>query len=140
MREVAPSASRHLASGILNSIPVVAEAPVNRAAGSSGVLAPSVPAGVGAVQGGVSLYSLAFAGSEIDPQDSVTESLTAAVLANMVREVVTLSESFYLLQVRRGHAFLLPMSGVTAKGASPDRETWTYKGQGNGPDQSVVGR
>ena len=118
----------------------IVEALVNRAAGSSGVLAPSVAAGVGAVQGGASLYSLAFAGSEIDPQDAVTESLTAAVLANMVREVVTLGESFYLLEVRRGRAFLLPMSGVTVNGASPDRETWTYEGQVNGPDHSVVGR
>ena len=107
---------------------------MNRAAGAS------VAAGVGAVQGGASLYGVAFAGSEIDPQHSVTESLTAAVLANMVREVATLSESFYLLQVRRGHAFLLPMSGVTVNGASPDRETWTYEGQVNGPDHSVVGR
>lgn len=82
---------------------------MNRAAGSSGVLAPLVAAGVGAVHGGASLYSLAFAGSEIDPQDSVTDSLMAAVLANMVREVVTPGESFYLLEVRRGPAFLLPM-------------------------------
>ena len=82
---------------------------MNRASGSPGVLAPSVAAGVGAVQSTVSLYSLAFAGSEIDPQDSVTEPLTAAVLANMVREVVTPGESFYLLEVRRGPAFLLPM-------------------------------
>ena len=80
------------------------------------------------------------AGSEIDPQDSVTDSLMEAVLANMVREVVTPGESFYLLEVRCGHAFLLPMSGVTVNGVSPDRETWTYGGQVNGPDHSVVVR
>ena len=113
---------------------------MNRAVGSSGVPGPSVAAGVGAVQGVASLYSLAFAGSEIDPQDSVTDLLMEAVLANMVREVVTLGESFYLLEVRRGRAFLLPMSGVTVNGVSPDRETWTYGGQVNGPDHSVVGR
>ena len=118
----------------------VVEALVNRAAGSSGVLAPSVAAGVGTVQGGTSLYSRAFASSEIDPQDSVTDSLPGAVLANMVREVVTPGESFYLLEVRCGHAFLLPMSGVTVNGVSPDRETWTYEGQVNGPDHSVVVR
>ena len=93
-------------------------ADTNRAAGSCSVLAPSVAAGVGAVQGGAALYSLAFAGSGIDPQDSGTDSLPAAVLANMVREVVALGESFYLLEVRRGRAFLLPMSGFTVTGAS----------------------
>ena len=113
---------------------------MNRAVGSSGVPAPSVAAGVGAVLGVASLYSLAFAGSEIDPQDSVTDSLMEAVLANMVREVVTPGESFYLLEVRCGHAFLLPMSGVTLNGVSSDRETWTYGGQVNGPDHSVVVR
>lgn len=140
LREVDASASRNLAGGILNATSAVVEALVNRAAGSSGVLAPSVAAGVGAVHGGASLYGLAFADSEIDPQHSVTESLTATVLANMVREGVTLGESFYLPEVRRGHAFLLPMSGVTVNGASPDWETWTYEGQVNRPDHSIVGR
>ena len=140
VREVDGSASRNLAGGILNSSPAVVEALVNRAAGSSGVLAHSVAAGVGAVQGGASLYSLAFAGSEIDPRASVTDSLTAAVLANIVLEVLTPGESFYLPEVRRGHAFLLPMSGVTVNGVSPDRETWTYEDQVNRLDHSVVGR
>ena len=120
----------------------ITEALINRAAGESGPITPSVAAGVAAVQGGAALYSLAFAGAEIDPQDRITESLTPAVLADMARATVVYGESFYLVEVSRrdGSVELCPMSGTTVNGTSASRMSWTYEAQINSPDSTRTGR
>ena len=118
----------------------IVEALIARAAGSSGPLSASVAAGVGAVQGGASLYALAFAGIEVDPRDRVTEALEPAILSDLARQIVTLGEVCYLIDVSGGRVSLYPMSGVTVNGSRPDRSSWTYEGIVAAPDASWTGR
>ena len=118
----------------------IVESLINRAAGGSGPLSASVAAGVAAVQGGASLYGLAFAGAEVDPADRVTESLDPAVLADMARQIVVGGEVHYLIDVAAGRVSLYPMSGVTVEGRQPDRSQWVYEGMVSSPDTTMTGR
>ena len=117
----------------------ITQAIVSNAAGSSGPINSSVAAGVGAVQGASSLYGLAFAGAEVSPEDRVTRSLEPGILSAMARQVVVHGESFWLLEVENGLASLVPLSGVTVNGSSPNRMRWSYEGNVNSPDATGTG-
>lgn len=119
----------------------ITEALILRAEGGSSTVSPSVAAGVAAVQGGAALYSLAFAGVEVAPQDRITDVLSPSILADIARQVVVYGEAHYCIEVsRRGRIMLYPMSGVTVNGRGPDRDSWTYEGQINGPDSTATVR
>lgn len=114
----------------------IVESLIVRAAGSSGTITPSVAAGVGAVQGAASLYGLAFAGAEVDPDDRATAALSPSVLSELARQTVVNGEAFYLITVADGRVRLDPMSGVTVNGTVADRMRWTYDGIVAAPDNS----
>ena len=91
--------------------------------------------GTAAAEAAASQYARAFSMARITPESPTTRAVTASVLANVVREMVTRGESMYLIRVTGGEIELAPVGSWDIRGG--DRKAdWQVRVDTYGPTSS----
>ena len=112
------------------------DALVNLIQAQSGGVSPDSSA-LGALEVAAGLWSRGFASAVLTPTSSITEAVTASVLASIGRSLVRKGESLHVLEVGGGGRLRLVEAGSwdISGGFSP--ESWVYNVELPGPSDSV---
>ena len=91
--------------------------------------------GTAASEAAASQYARAFSMARITPESPTTRAVTAFVLANVVREMVTRGESMYLIRVTGGEIELAPVGSWDIRGGDR-KDDWQVRVDTYGPTSS----
>ena len=104
---------------------------------SSGVSPDS--SALGALEVAAGLWSRGFASAKLTPTSSITEAVTASVLAAIGRSLVRKGESLHVMEVGGGRLRLIEASSWDITGGF-DPSSWVYNVELPGPSDSVSKR
>ena len=82
-------------------------------------------------------WSRGFALADVDPSGARIAGLDPQALASIARDLARRGESLRLIDVQAGRVSLLPIGSYDVQGVTPDRRTWVYRVDLNGPSGSV---
>ena len=91
--------------------------------------------GTAAAETAASQFARAFLMAKITPASPATRAVTPSVLANIVREMLTLGESMYLIRVEDGEVELVPVGTWDVTGGSR-KQDWRVRCDTFGPSRS----
>ena len=91
--------------------------------------------GTAAAEAAASQYARAFSMARISPMSPATRAVTPALLANVVREMVTRGEAMYLIRVTGGEVELAPVGSWDIRGGDRKRD-WMVRTDTYGPTSS----
>ena len=95
-------------------------------------------AAFGAVEIAAGMFARAFAAAEVEPAGARTAALTPALLASMVRSLVTGGESLHAIEVDPGGAVALREAVTWDVRGGPEPSGWRYTVTLGGPSSSTT--
>ena len=90
------------------------------------------PSAIAALEAAAGLYSAAFAGARVTPENPMTAGLTPAVRALIARDLIRRGESVHVIGVEAGAIRLAPVGSWDVRGG-PDERAWWYRTDVFGP-------